>query len=58
MVGSGTLDRVSPGDWDAAREAMLDNANRSKLLAERELKENPTVWTLDIAERSGRAVGQ
>ena len=58
VVVSGALDRISPGDWDAAREAMLDNAYRSTLLAERELQENPNVWTLDIAERSGRAVGQ
>ncbi|EMA61570.1 pyridoxamine 5'-phosphate oxidase family protein [Halorubrum kocurii] len=58
VVVSGSLDRISPGDWDAAREAMLDNAYRSKLLAERELRENPNVWVLDVAERSGRAVGQ
>lgn len=58
VIVSGTLDRVSPGDWDAAREAMIDNAYRSALLAEHELEENPNVWALDIADRSGRAVGQ
>jgi len=57
-VVSGPLDRIAPGEWDAAREAMLDNAYRSDLLAERELRENPNVWVLDAAERSGRAVGQ
>ncbi|MFO8115372.1 MAG: pyridoxamine 5'-phosphate oxidase family protein [Halorubrum sp.] len=58
VVVAGPLDRISPGDWDAAREAMLDNAYRSKLLAEHELQENPNVWALEVAERSGRAVGQ
>ena len=58
VIVSGPLDRISPGEWDAAREAMLDNAYQSDLLAEHELRENPNVWALDIAERSGRAVGQ
>ena len=57
-VVSGPLDRIAPGEWDAAREAMLDNAYRSDLLAERELHENPNVWVLDAAERSGRSVGR
>lgn len=58
VIVSGELDRIGPGEWDAAREAMLDNAYRSDLLVERELRENPNVWVLDIAERSGRTVGQ
>ena len=58
VIVSGALDRIGPGDWDAAREAMLDNAYQSDLLAEREVHENPNVWALDVAERSGRAVGQ
>ena len=58
VIVSGALDRIGPGEWDAAREAMLDNAYRSDLLGERELHENPNVWVLDIAEQSGRAVGQ
>lgn len=58
VIVSGELDRIGPREWDAAREAMLDNAYRSDLLGERELRENPNVWVLDIAERSGRAVGQ
>lgn len=58
VIVSGPLERIDPGEWDAAREAMLDNAYQSDLLAEHELQENPNVWTLDIRERSGRAVGQ
>jgi len=58
VIVSGPLDRIAPDGWDAAREAMLDNAYRSALLDEHELQENPNVWTLDIEGRSGRAVGQ
>lgn len=58
VIVSGPLDRISPAEWDAAREAMLDNAYRSDLLADRDLREHPNVWALDIEERSGRAVGQ
>ncbi|MBB6647111.1 pyridoxamine 5'-phosphate oxidase family protein [Halobellus ruber] len=58
VIVSGPLDRISPEEWDAAREAMLDNAYRSDLLADHELRENPNVWALDVEERSGRAVGQ
>lgn len=58
VVVAGPLDRISPGDCDAAREAMLGSAYRSALLADHELQENPNVWALDVAERSGRAVGQ
>lgn len=58
VIVAGTLDRITPDEWDAAREAMLDNAYQSNLLAEHELQENPNVWALRIQERSGRAVGQ
>jgi hypothetical protein len=58
VIVAGALDRVGPDEWDAAREAMLDNAYRSELLADGELRDNPNVWALDIQERSGRAVGQ
>ena len=58
VIVSGSLDRITPEHWDDAREAMLDNAYQSDLLAEHELQENPNVWVLDIRERSGRAVGQ
>lgn len=58
VIVSGPFDRIDPSEWDAAREAMLDNAYQSDLLAEHELQENPNVWALDVEERSGRAVGQ
>ena len=58
VIVAGPLDRITPNEWDAAREAMIDNAYQSELLAEHELRENPNVWALDIEERSGRAVGQ
>ncbi len=58
VIVSGPLDRIAPDEWDAAREAMLDNAYQSGLLAEHELQENPNVWALEIEERSGRGVGQ
>jgi nitroimidazol reductase NimA-like FMN-containing flavoprotein (pyridoxamine 5'-phosphate oxidase superfamily) len=58
VIVAGPLDRITPGEWDKAREAMIDNAYQSKLLAEYELQENPNVWTLEIQDRSGRAVGR
>ena len=58
VIVSGPLDRIVIDEWDAAREAMADNAYQSDLLGEYELQENPNVWALDIQERSGRAVGQ
>ncbi|WP_435099514.1 pyridoxamine 5'-phosphate oxidase family protein [Halorubrum sp. N11] len=58
VVVSGPIDRVTPDEWDAARDAMTDNAYQSTLLAEHDLQENPNVWVLKVAERSGRAVGQ
>jgi len=33
---AGPLDRIGPGVWDAAREAMPDNAHRSNRLADHE----------------------
>ena len=58
VIVAGSLDRISPDEWDDAREAMLDNAYQSDLLADHELQENPNVWALAVEERSGRAVGQ
>lgn len=57
VIVSGALDRIVIDEWDAAREAMADNAYQSDLLGEYELQENPNVWALDIEQRSGRAVG-
>lgn len=58
VIVAGPLDRISVERWDGAREAMIDNAYQSNLLAERELQENPNVWALETRERSGRAVGR
>lgn len=37
---------------------MADNAYQSSLFTEYEFQENPNVWSLDIENRSGRAMGQ
>jgi nitroimidazol reductase NimA-like FMN-containing flavoprotein (pyridoxamine 5'-phosphate oxidase superfamily) len=58
VIAAGPLDRITVDEWEVAREAMIDNAYQSNLLAERELRENPNVWALEMQERSGRAVGQ
>lgn len=58
VIVSGTLERVTHETWDAAREAMADNAYRSELMTAHDIDENPNVWALGIEERSGRAVGQ
>ena len=58
VIVSGPLDRIVIDEWDAAREAMADNAYQSDLLGEYDLQENPNVWALDIQDRSGRSVGQ
>ena len=58
VIVAGPLDRITPDAWDAAREAMLDNAYQSDLLADHELRANPNVWALEPDDRSGRAVGQ
>jgi hypothetical protein len=58
VVASGPIDRITPQRWDAAREAMADNAFESNLLAEYDIDENPNVWALEMDERAGRAVGE
>ncbi len=58
VIVSGSLDRISVDEWDAAREAMAANAYQSNLLSKYEIQENPNVWALRIQQRSGRAVGQ
>ena len=58
VIVSGRLDRITIDEWDIARQAMTDNAYRSDLFDKYEIQENPNVWTLDIEDRSGRAVGQ
>lgn len=58
VVVAGALGRIQIDEWDAAREAMVDNAYRSNLLSQYDLQENPNVWALEIQERSGRGVGR
>lgn len=56
-IVSGPLDRITPGKWDRAREAMADNAYRPDLLTAVDVQADPRVWELTITEKSGRAVG-
>ncbi|MEF8775788.1 MAG: pyridoxamine 5'-phosphate oxidase family protein [Haloarculaceae archaeon] len=58
VVVSGPLDRISADEWSIAREAMLDNAFHAQLLTDDEVESNPRVWALEVAEKSGRQVGQ
>ena len=58
VIVSGPIGRITIDDWDAAREAMADNAYQSNLLSEYELQENPNVFRLEIEDRAGRAVGR
>ncbi|MFA1610212.1 pyridoxamine 5'-phosphate oxidase family protein [Halobellus rubicundus] len=56
-IVSGPFERISADEWDAAREAMADNAFRPELLTEVDIREHPQVWVLDAEEKTGRAVG-
>jgi len=58
VIVSGPIGRITIDEWDAAREAMGDNAYQSNLLSEYELEENPNVWELTVEERAGRGIGQ
>jgi nitroimidazol reductase NimA-like FMN-containing flavoprotein (pyridoxamine 5'-phosphate oxidase superfamily) len=53
-VVRGPLERISADQWDAAREALADNAYRPDLLTEFNTEEDPRVWCLDINSKSGR----
>jgi nitroimidazol reductase NimA-like FMN-containing flavoprotein (pyridoxamine 5'-phosphate oxidase superfamily) len=57
VIVAGPIDRITPGEWDAARAALADNAFESDLLSAHDLREHPNVWALDVEERSGRVVG-
>jgi nitroimidazol reductase NimA-like FMN-containing flavoprotein (pyridoxamine 5'-phosphate oxidase superfamily) len=56
VIVEGALERIMPDEWDAAREAMADNAYRPDLLTDVDPHQNPRVWLLDPREKSGRAV--
>lgn len=58
VIVAGPLDRITIEDWDAARDALADNAYQSTLFSEYEVQENPNMWGLEIQRRSGRAVGR
>lgn len=58
VIVEGPLERITPKHWDAAREALADNAYKSGLFEEYEIQENPNVWALEIQDPAGRAVGQ
>ena len=53
----GSLERITPPEWDAAREAMADNAYRPDLLVDVDERSDPRVWRLAVEDRSGRSVG-
>ncbi len=53
-IVEGPFDRIIIDDWDAAREAMADNAYRANLLTNVDRPGDPRVWALDIEDWSGR----
>ena len=57
VILSGSFDRIAADEWTAAREAILDNAFRARLLTGGDVESNPRVWALDVEEKSGRQIG-
>ncbi|OYR41120.1 hypothetical protein DJ82_06330 [Halorubrum sp. Ib24] len=58
VIAAGPIDRIASEEWDAAREAMADNAYQATHLTEHEFRDEPNVWALEARDRSGRAVGR
>ena len=58
VIAAGPIDRIAIEEWDAAREAMADNAYQATHLTEHEFQREPNVWALRARDRSGRAIGQ
>jgi nitroimidazol reductase NimA-like FMN-containing flavoprotein (pyridoxamine 5'-phosphate oxidase superfamily) len=54
----GPFARATPTEWDAAREAMADNAYRPDLLTDVDPQQDPRVWVLEVTEKSGRAMDE
>jgi hypothetical protein len=54
VVVDGPFARIVPDQWEAAREAMLNNAYRPDLLVDVDVQSDPRVWALDIETRTGR----
>jgi hypothetical protein len=57
VIVRGSLTRIAPTEWDAAREAMADNAYRPDLLTTTDVGQDPRVWVLDVEGASGRTMG-
>ncbi|MFC7211822.1 pyridoxamine 5'-phosphate oxidase family protein [Natronoarchaeum sp. GCM10025321] len=57
VIVTGALDRITPKEWDRAREAMIDNAYRPDLLTQIDIQSDPRVWSLDVETKSGRKMG-
>lgn len=57
VIVSGPIDRITPEEWDSAREAMVDNAYRPDLVTRIDVQSDPRVWSIDIETKSGRAMG-
>jgi nitroimidazol reductase NimA-like FMN-containing flavoprotein (pyridoxamine 5'-phosphate oxidase superfamily) len=56
VIVEGAIDRIDQNRWDAAREAMAENAFRPDLLIEVDREQDPRVWQLEIEDWSGRQV--
>lgn len=54
VIVEGSLDRITIDSWEAARQAMADNAYRADLLTNVDRWEDPRVWAIDIDTWSGR----
>lgn len=57
VVITGPFDRIPAEEWAVAREALLDNAFHARLLTDHAVEDNPRVWALEAAEKTGRQVG-
>jgi len=55
-IATGPLDRVMADGWEAARDALADNAWHPRLLTDADPQRDPRVWALTIDERTGRKV--
>jgi hypothetical protein len=58
VIVRGPVHRIDPGEWERAREAMAENAYRPDLLTDVDVQDDPRVWVLEAADRSGRAMGR
>ena len=54
VIVEGPISRITIDEWDAAREAMGENAYRPELVTAVDPREDPRVWTLEIERKTGR----